>query len=160
MAPLSFIQNPGLRLVLTASIILNLLLSALCLFAIKYFADAMAKAQINIVEKVSNVDQHVSDMKKDAHDQMEHYTLLGQNRQIENNQKFAVIETHVGSLLEEVQGLKGKAEQATTAAKAATKATKATHAKLDQKIITGPEADALKRAARKKTTIIKIFPWD
>jgi hypothetical protein len=160
VAPLSFIQNPGLRLVLTASIILNLLLSAFSLFAIKWFADAMAKSQINIVEKVASVDQHVSDVKRDVHDQMEHYTLLGENRQVENNQKFSVIENHVGSLLWEVQGLKGKAEQATTAANAATRASKATHAKLNQKIITGPEADALKRAARKKTTIIKIFPWD
>lgn len=159
MAPLSFIQNPGLRVILSASIVLNLILGGVTLFTLKSLANAMATSQINIVEKIGSLDKHVGDIKNNVHDEMAKYTLLGDNRQKENNENFSKTTSSVGVLLAKVEALMKQADKTTVAANAATKASQAAHAKLNQKIITGPEADALKRAARKKTTVYKIFPW-
>ena len=170
MAPLSFIQNPGLRIILMIAIILNLLLGAFTLYRQLSLGDAMATSQLNIVQKIAEVKNDVGNMKTDVHRELDSFTKEGQKRLQTNSDNSALAllasfaaqnasedaAADVEKLRKELLERMKVVEQKSTVA---TRATLATHAKVSQKIITGPEAEALKRAAKKKTTVYKIWPW-
>jgi hypothetical protein len=63
------------------------------------------------------------------------------------------------SLFDKMNQTTDAAMASTRAAEASTRASRASHAKLNQKIITGQEAEQLKAEAKKKRTVISFWPW-
>jgi hypothetical protein len=145
---------------------------------------AMADSQLVVQTKVDAVALLVKDVKDSVHGDLESFTKQAKER-LESNSANSITSmmASYGAQSDSEQTLKAildmrkqldEYEDKSDAARkdlvtqmqvvrqqssVATEAAKASHAKLNQKIITGTEAEQLKEAAKRKTTVISIWPW-
>jgi hypothetical protein len=138
---------------------------------------AIATSQLFLVQQNEAMKATLNGKLADFEKRLSDFTEAGYSRISENADNFNKSRIASEQMLSEMHQLFEKMTETTNAsveavkaAKEATEATRATHAKVSQKIITGPEAEALKRAANQKDRqiqklkkanppVIKFWPW-
>lgn len=185
-------EHNGARNLLRAVIILTLVLAGVTLWTVKAFNDAMAKSQLNLVQGQSTLRADVADVKKDVgnikdnvHEELASFTRKGNERIQTNSENTAlsmIFSMAAQSAAEEalkeskkmhadlLSQMKVVKEQSSVA----TEATLATHAKVSQKIVTGADAEAVRRKdaladrklkqaekirQAKHPAVVKFWPW-
>jgi hypothetical protein len=145
---------------------------------------AVADSQLVVQTKVDAVALLVKDVKDSVHGDLESFTRQAKER-LESNSANSITSMmaafgaqadseaalksiiNLGKELDEYEAKSDAARKDLVTqmqvvrqqSSVATEAARASHAKLNQKIITGPEAEQLKEAAKRKTTVISIWPW-
>lgn len=192
MAPFGPSEHGGARNLLRLIIVINLAIGIVTLWSVKAFNDAMAQSQLNIVQKVAELRNDVGNIKTDVHRELEAFTKEGQQRIEQNNDNTIQTKAAVDALEQELhaytmhtEDLFARAQQDRDAqkkqmdkvvdySKQSKAASQAVHAKVSQKILTGQEAEAVRRQqvlAEKKLqqaekirqskhpAVVKFWPW-
>jgi hypothetical protein len=200
MAPFMSTETNGARNLLRVVIILNLVLALVTLWAVKAFNDAMAKSQIALLEKAAALDDSVQKQFKDfdeAADKRRQAADIrneqGEKRIKRNGEIADQMGAKVDALIKEdanrheeavaerdkflsdckaiFQDIADRMQVVIDKSEEAAKASAETHAKVSQKLVTEPEAEAIKRESRQKDrqiirlqkkqppAVYKFWPW-